>query len=82
MRNRPPYVLPAWMEPYRTLFQNTGGNTIEDLMTDNDPTNNGANNVVRAALIASVEAQLTLLWRMRQRGMLVGVAPDVGDQTS
>lgn len=81
MRNRPPYVLPAWMEPYRALFHNTGGNTIEDLMTDNDPANNGANNVVRAALIASVEAQITLLWRLRIREMLVGVSPDTEDST-
>jgi hypothetical protein len=65
------WKMPKWMEPYRDLFQNTGGNSIEDLMNDHDT--NGFNNVIRSALIVSVDSQITLLHRMARRGMLMGV---------
>lgn len=68
MSREPDWTMPEWMEPYRDLFQNTGGNSIEDLMRDT--TTNAFNNVVRSALIISVSAQIDLLHRMHARGML------------
>lgn len=65
---RKPWLMPDWMEPYRDLFENTGGNPIEELM--NDTTTNGFNNVIRSALIISVSSQVTLLWRARAKGLL------------
>ena len=72
------WTMPEWMEPYRELFQNTGGNPIEELM--NDHHTNGFNNSIRSALIISVDAQVTLLHRMRHHGMLkeVGVSDQKG----
>ena len=63
-----PWVMPAWMEPYRNDFTNTGGNSIEELMSDSD--SNVRNNVVRAALIIAVESQVILLSRLHARGVL------------
>jgi len=68
------WTMPRWMEPYRDLFQNTGGNSIENLM--NDHTTNGFNNSIRSALIISVDSQITLLYRLRNKGMLKGVSDD------
>jgi hypothetical protein len=69
---RKPWVMPEWMEPYRDLFQNTGGNPIEELM--NDTETNGSNNVIRSALIISVDSQVTLLHRLRNKGFLSNAA--------
>lgn len=70
-KKRPIWKMPAWMEPCRELFANTGGNGIEDLMNDQDT--NGLNNSVRSALIVCVESQVILLTRMRKAGMLAKV---------
>lgn len=70
------WVMPAWMEPYRDQFQNTGGNPIEELMNDHDV--NMFSNSVRYLLMASVSAQVDLLFRLARRGYLAGVdAKDV-----
>jgi hypothetical protein len=65
------WKMPEWMEPYRDLFENTGGNSVEELM-DHEFTNA---NVVRGTLAVCVESQVTLLHRLRARKMLVGVDP-------
>jgi hypothetical protein len=67
------WTMPTWMEPWRGLFQNTGGNSVEDLMNDHDT--NGFDNSLRAALIISVSSQIDLLCRSAKRGLLVGVDP-------
>jgi hypothetical protein len=64
------WKMPAWMEPYRDSFCNTGGNSIEELM--NDRSTNIANNAVRVALITAVDAQVGLLCRLRERKVLSG----------
>lgn len=56
------------MEPYRSLFCSTGGNSIEDLMNDHD--SNLYNNSVRVVLIGAVDAQIGMLTRLRERGDL------------
>lgn len=69
------WVMPKWMEQYRDMFQNTGGNTIEELMNDHET--NGFNNVILSALIISVSSQISLLRKMGKEGKLVGVDPSV-----
>lgn len=62
------WKMPKWMEPYREAFQNTGGNSIENLMNDKSTT--VFNNCVRAALIVAVSSQVDLLARLRDAGVL------------
>lgn len=65
------WTMPEWMEPYRELIVNTGGNTIESLM--NDKTTTGFNNMIRAAIIAAVESQILLLSYLKNAGLLAEV---------
>lgn len=53
------WKMPAWMEPYRSCINNTGGNSVEELM--NDHTSNMQNNFVRAALCIAIKSQVSLL---------------------
>jgi hypothetical protein len=53
--------MPQWMEPYRTLITNTGGNSVESLM--NDKATSSFNNLLRWTLICSVRSQVTMLER-------------------
>lgn len=62
------WKMPEWMEPYRECFQNTGGNSVEELMNNHDA--NGFNNVILAGLIVSVDSQVTLLARLHSAGAL------------
>jgi len=73
MKKKPGKVwrMPKWMEPYRELIADTGGNEIEELMNDHET--NGQNNVIRAALICCVNSQTVLLRRLAYHGHLVGV---------
>ena len=73
------WKMPKWMGRFREVFQNTGGNSIEDLMNDHDST--AFNNVIRAGLIVSVDAQVTLLHRLASRGMLLGVDPETLEES-
>ncbi len=66
--------MPDWMEPYRQLISNTGGNPIEELM--NDTKTNARSNMIRAALIVSVDCQVKLLARLHHLGLLL---PPEGD---
>lgn len=68
-RAKKKWLMPKWMEPYRNLINNTGGNPIEELM--NDTTTNGQNNVIRAALIIAVDSQITLLFQLKKKGFLI-----------
>lgn len=65
---KPTWKMPKWMEPYRDLIQNTGGNSIEELM--NDTGSNMQNNYIRAALCIAVQSQVGLLQAMHDRSML------------
>jgi hypothetical protein len=66
MKNK--WVMPKWMESYRNMICNTGGNPIEELMNDNTTTMN--NNIVRVALIISVDSQISLLTKLHDKGLL------------
>lgn len=60
--------MPEWMEPYRGLIGNTGGDTVEGMM--NDHKTNGFNNAIRSAMIISVDAQVALLTILHARRLL------------
>lgn len=62
------WVMPEWMEPYRDMIRNTGGNSVESLM--NDHKTNGFNNSIRAALIVAVDSQVSLLGALHRAGRL------------
>lgn len=70
---RTTWVMPAWMEPYRALINNTGGNTIEELIDDfNNERNLMRTNVVRFALAMGVYAQVNLLGTLHDNRLLRG----------
>jgi hypothetical protein len=62
-----PWIMPAWMEPYRQHIWNTGGNRIEDLVNgDADP----LINLPLSTIQACVKSQVGLLQTLHQKGML------------
>jgi hypothetical protein len=62
------WVMPKWMEKYRSLINNTGGNSVEELMNSDDT--KASYNVILSALICCVESQITLLHRLHNEGLL------------
>ena len=62
------WVMPEWMEPYRELIINTGGNTIENLM--NDKTTDFFSNHVKCGLIVAVNSQIALLKRLYDKKLI------------
>lgn len=61
------YVVPDWMRHYMPLFNNTGGNDVEELLHDDSTTPFA--NVVRYMLIVSARSQFDLLVTLRKRWM-------------
>lgn len=64
------YAVPEWMRQFLPLFQNTGGNDVEELLHDED-TNMFANSV-RYMLIVSARSQFALLMDMYSKGIITG----------
>lgn len=62
------YAVPEWMRPYLPLFQNTGGNDVEELLHDED-TNMFANSILYM-LIVSARSQFTLLVDLHSKGLI------------
>lgn len=62
------YPVPDWMRPHLALFQNTGGNDVEELLHDED-TSMFANSI-RYMLIVSVRSQFALLVDMHSKGLI------------
>jgi hypothetical protein len=62
------WTMPEYLEKYRDLIVNTGGNSIEDLMNDKHTTHFA--NHVRSAIIVAVKSQIALLESLHERGML------------
>lgn len=65
--------MPKWMEKYRSYIsvgsERKGSTTsIEDLM--NDKTTNAFNNLYRYSMIINVEAKVTLLNKLKEKGLL------------
>lgn len=65
------WKMPKWMEPFRDMIGDTGGNPIEDLV--NDYHTNANNNVILAAMIVAVTDQVRLLYKLWRAGRLAGV---------
>lgn len=63
------WVMPEWLEPYRELIADTGNQSIEELM--NDWTSGFHDNYMRAARMMAVNAQIELLVRLRNEGLLL-----------
>lgn len=62
------WTMPAWMEPYRDMIADTGGNPIEELL--NDHTTTIFENAPRAMICVAVKDQVGLLERLNKNGML------------
>lgn len=62
------WVMPEWMEKYRELITNTGGNDIERLMSLTSKDTRG--NIILGALAVSVDSQINLLQRLKNEGFL------------
>jgi len=64
------WLMPKWMEPYRSAINNTGGNTIEELY-NNDGTNaNVINNAPLALICCAVKCQVNLLYSLHKEGFI------------
>jgi hypothetical protein len=67
MSSRKKWTMPKWMEPYRKLIVNTGGNAIEEMVNgDADP----YVNLPLSTLQACVKSQVSLLEQLRQKGKI------------
>lgn len=62
-----PWKMPDWMEQFRDLIGNTGGNLIEDLMVDRTPV---SINAPRALMVLAVASQIELLERLHAGRLL------------
>lgn len=62
MTKKKQWVMPKWMEPYRSSINNTGGNSIEDVMNREDVT--VFNNAPMAMICVAVKSQVALLERL------------------
>lgn len=63
--------MPKWMEPYRSLFKNTGGNKIERLMNGHTAMQI---NAPLAFLETSCEAQVEMLEVLHVMGLLTDLS--------
>lgn len=67
------WEMPDWMEPYRDFIGETGGNSVEDLLHRLKTTEQLAfTNLPVFALAISVQAQVTMLARLHEAGLLRG----------
>lgn len=76
------WKMPKWMEPYRELIGNTGGNSIEEMVNDDS---DARINLPRVILSVAVKSQVGLLEQLHERAMLgkiVKPAPLVRRTTS
>lgn len=71
MSKKQRWKMPKWMEPYRQIISNTGGNSIEELMERwlNDR-HLAATNEIVFALCVAVSSQVTLLNHLHHDGLL------------
>lgn len=68
MKKKKKWKMPKWMELYKDLITNTGGNDIDDLM--NDTGNYLETNLPRAIIIYCVQSQVYLLERLAKEEKL------------
>ena len=63
------WTMPQWMEQYRESFNNTGGNTIEELMNNHKVTI--FENAQLAMICVAVKSQVKFLETIRGRDYLI-----------
>lgn len=61
------WTMPKWMESYRSFINNTGGNTVEDLMNKFTPMDV---NMPLAILECCVSSQVALLTTLHTKGLI------------
>lgn len=61
------WEMPKWMEPYRDLIVNTGGNSVETLVNGNA---NPMTNLPLSTLQACVKSQVALLGNLHKEAAL------------
>ena len=67
MKERKVWKMPTWMEPYRSLICNTGGNSIERLVNGmTDP----IINLPVSTIEFGVKSQIGLLENLKAKGLL------------
>lgn len=62
------WTMPSWMIPYMEHISDTGGNSIAELMNDHKTT--VFENAPRALICTAVQAQVRLLMRLHNAGLL------------
>ena len=66
------WTMPDWMEPYRELINNTGGNEVEDLINRlATETHLASTNIVVFTIAVAVQSQVRLLAILHQEGLLL-----------
>lgn len=68
---KPDWTMPAWMEPYRESFDNTGGNTVEGLINALSERGLYRSNQVLWTLAITAESQVKLLYKLHADGKLL-----------
>lgn len=67
----PPWTMPEWMLPYESLIAGDGGNGVTDLMNRLRTQKNLAfTNIIVFTMACEVSAQVGLLHRLRNAGLL------------
>lgn len=61
------WVMPDWMEKYRGDFNNTGGNSVEDLHNSKATIDT---NVVVCLLSSAIHGQVHLLETLHEKGIV------------
>ena len=65
------WIMPEWMEKYRKMIVNTGGNAIEELVNDDGTNSNVFNNAPRALICVAVKSQVNLLEILHKEGLIL-----------
>jgi hypothetical protein len=71
------FVIPDWMRPYEQYFNNTGGNTVEELLGGESVSIQ--RNAPLALIQMAAEAQAGLLIALHRKGLLVAPSPEKGE---
>ena len=64
------WTMPSWMRKYRKFINNTGGNSVEELMNDDGTNSNVFNNPIRGMLCVAVKSQVAMLTELHQQGKI------------
>lgn len=64
------WKMPSWMEKYRPLIGNTGGNSAEELYNDDGTNSNVFVNAPRALICVAVKNQVDLLLKLHNQNLL------------